>query len=279
MNSGIYCIENLINGKKIIGKTKNFKKRKAKHFSNLNKNIHYNTYLQNAFNKYGNNNFKFWIVEEYHPDKKLLDLMEIYFIAYYNSFIKDGGGYNLTRGGDGGLGYIHTDEWREKASKRVSGIKNPMYGKNGILNPMYGKNHTNNTRDRISKNRKGKNKGIDNPMFGKPGTRGMLGKSHSLESKIKMSNTKKEKGTSAGINNSMYGTHRTGEKNPNAKLKEIEVLEILDFFYNKNLSREEIKEKYNVSYGLVVKIINGKLWNSVYNNFIKNYKEEKGEEE
>ena len=59
---GIYKIENLVNGKVYIGKTVDFKERKKEHKLDLRLNRHYNNYLQNAWNKYGRENFKFEMV-------------------------------------------------------------------------------------------------------------------------------------------------------------------------------------------------------------------------
>jgi hypothetical protein len=74
-----------------------------------------------------------------------------------------------------------TDDVRKKMSERVKGSKNPMYGKHGERNPFFGKHHTEETKEKILKNRNwsiykteefrkkmsesvsGKN----NPMFGK----------------------------------------------------------------------------------------------------------------
>lgn len=60
---GIYEIVNNVNGKKYIGRTTNFLKRKSDHFNSLRKDVHYNKYLQLSFNKYGEQAFTFRIVE------------------------------------------------------------------------------------------------------------------------------------------------------------------------------------------------------------------------
>jgi group I intron endonuclease len=59
MNSGIYQIKNIINGKTYIGQTQNFSTRKSMHFSELRGGYHHNQHLQNSFNKYGESNFIF----------------------------------------------------------------------------------------------------------------------------------------------------------------------------------------------------------------------------
>lgn len=64
MKSGIYKIENLINGKIYVGKTLHLNKRFKEHLWELKKGKHFNEYLQNSWNKYGEENFKFSILEE-----------------------------------------------------------------------------------------------------------------------------------------------------------------------------------------------------------------------
>jgi len=62
--SGIYIIENLSNGKRYVGSSKEVHKRWRKHRGDLKNNRHGNSHLQSSWNKYGENNFKFFILEE-----------------------------------------------------------------------------------------------------------------------------------------------------------------------------------------------------------------------
>jgi group I intron endonuclease len=61
--SGIYKIVNLINGMIYIGSSYNINKRIMQHVTTLVGNRHPNHYLQNAWNKYGQSNFEFIIIE------------------------------------------------------------------------------------------------------------------------------------------------------------------------------------------------------------------------
>lgn len=97
--SGIYCIINVNNNKRYIGQSIKVKSRFSSHKLRLRKNKHENRYLQNSYNKHGMETFKFTILE--YCDYEFLNDREIYWIKYYNSFIK---GYNLTRGGEGSNG-------------------------------------------------------------------------------------------------------------------------------------------------------------------------------
>ena len=63
MKSGIYCIKNLITNKLYIGKACYVKARIGAHKWLLRNNKHVNIHLQHAWNKYGEFNFKFDIVE------------------------------------------------------------------------------------------------------------------------------------------------------------------------------------------------------------------------
>jgi len=60
--SGIYQIRNLITGDLYIGQSINLMNRKGQHFSCLRLNRNNHPHLQNAFNKYGEENFVFEIL-------------------------------------------------------------------------------------------------------------------------------------------------------------------------------------------------------------------------
>lgn len=61
--SGVYKITNLVNGKIYIGSTNNLSKRRNEHFCLLRQNKHSNPYLQNAWDKYGEQAFIFEVLE------------------------------------------------------------------------------------------------------------------------------------------------------------------------------------------------------------------------
>lgn len=61
--SGIYLILNKINNKYYVGSSKTIKSRWKKHKQRLRHNTHHNIKLQNAWNKYGEDNFEFHVVE------------------------------------------------------------------------------------------------------------------------------------------------------------------------------------------------------------------------
>ena len=95
---GIYCIENLINGKKYIGLSKDCLKRWSDHYSkcyHTTKPDEIRKPLYMAMKKYGRENFSFKIIEECSENE--LKEKEIYWISYYDSYNK---GYNATKGGD-----------------------------------------------------------------------------------------------------------------------------------------------------------------------------------
>ncbi len=69
----IYSIVNKVNGKKYIGSAFVFNRRKNKHLSELRRGVHHSSILQNAWNKHGEDNFEFQILEEIDEKKILID--------------------------------------------------------------------------------------------------------------------------------------------------------------------------------------------------------------
>jgi group I intron endonuclease len=59
---GIYTITNLLDGRYYVGSSLDLTKRLTSHKTKLKNNKHINKYLQNAWNKYGEANFKFEVI-------------------------------------------------------------------------------------------------------------------------------------------------------------------------------------------------------------------------
>lgn len=159
---GIYKIVNTINGKVYIGQSIRIKSRKIDHLRDLRQNKHINKHLQAAFNKYGEQNFKFEIIECYEDDFPIEELTkrEQYWIDYYGG-LDSSNNYNKREAGSKGplseeskrkLSAKHkgkkviiTEETKQKISKSLKG--RPAHNK--------GSHHTLDTRKRISEKLKG----------------------------------------------------------------------------------------------------------------------------
>lgn len=79
IRSGIYRFTNIQNNKIYIGSAKNLRKRFTQHLSNLRLNKHHSQHLQNAWNKYGEDNFKYDIIE-FVEDISILLIREQYYL-------------------------------------------------------------------------------------------------------------------------------------------------------------------------------------------------------
>lgn len=98
----IYKITNLLNGKIYIGQTRmTVKQRMYKHYSRANQDDI--TGIDAAIKKYGKENFSVETLEECEEEK--LDERERYYINLFSSYDN---GYNLTLGGQDGIGSLKT---------------------------------------------------------------------------------------------------------------------------------------------------------------------------
>lgn len=142
---GIYCIENKIDSKKYIGQSNDIYARWYNHKYCLNNNRHSNSYLQHAWNKYGENNFIFTILEL--CDEPIIDEREQFYIAEFSTIIRKNG-YNLDSGGN--KNKHHSEETKRKISQSNTG-----------------KVASEETRKRISIGRTGIMKGKEHPFYGR----------------------------------------------------------------------------------------------------------------
>lgn len=138
---GVYKITNNINGKVYIGQSINMYMRWKDHVNSLNRNDSRCTLLQRAWNKYGEENFSFDILEVCTED--MLDEIEVKYIELYDS-CNGNKGYNIESGGninkhlseetkqkirEAHLGKPLSDKTRRKMSESRIGEKNGMYGR------------------------------------------------------------------------------------------------------------------------------------------------------
>jgi group I intron endonuclease len=197
---GIYRIKNLVNGKCYYGSSKQIEKRFDRHKRELKNDIHINCILQKAWNKYGENNFLFEVVEECNinvlleTEQKYLDLQPEYNIGMTSS-----GGDNLTKNPNKNkivkkitesvkrrYNLMTDKEKKEKHSQpmetnpnwkggtsfkycecgvKISPINNSCINcrdKSGVNNPFFGKQHSEETKKRLSEKRKGTYNGEQN---------------------------------------------------------------------------------------------------------------------
>lgn len=114
----IYKVTNLVNGKVYIGLTiRTLKVRKLEHLNNTN-NSSNNVVFHRAIHKYGEDNFKWEVIDTAETTDELKS-KEICWIQYYNSFInaENSNGYNMTLGGEGTLGRKMSDGHKQKLSE------------------------------------------------------------------------------------------------------------------------------------------------------------------
>ena len=192
----IYKAENCVNHKVYIGKTtKVMENRRKDHLYKSSRGS--NTYFHKAITKYGKENFV-WSVLEESSDETVLFEKEKEYISKFRSNDPEYG-YNLTVGGEGVSGRVIPAEENERRSKAVSaylkGKPKSEETKEKIRKTLAGRPRklTEDQRKELSERMSGEG----NPMYGKA-TRGFEGKSHSEDSKKKIS-----------VNN---GRHNLGKK-------------------------------------------------------------------
>jgi group I intron endonuclease len=167
----VYLITNKINGKRYIGQTmQTAKARFSKHcsVSSANKGMP----IVRAIQKYGKNNFEMKILCRCNSIEEM-NHRESYYIKLLNTMSPVG--YNAL---PGGLNSLHTEETKKKIGL-------------GNIGKHIGKKRTQEVRDRMSRDRKGKRRSPDVAKACSERVRGekhpMFGKHHTQESKNKIS--------------------------------------------------------------------------------------------
>ncbi len=171
MKSGIYQIENQVNGNRYIGSAINLKCRHTQHFSDLRYQRHYNSHLQAAFLKYGEAAFVFSVLEYTEPPA-LIEREQ----HYLNMFAPE---YNILPIAGSPLGRSCSLETRAKMSAAWT-----VERRQAKADRQRGSHHTEETRRRMSKAHTGKT--LSQAARQKLSA-AQKGRHHSAESKQKMS--------------------------------------------------------------------------------------------
>lgn len=117
--SGIYLITNILNEKKYVGFSSNILGRFSVHSKSLKDNNHHCEHLQRAWNKYGEENFKFEIIEK--CSTNLLAEREHYWAIKLNTHNRDFGYNEKPTSEDGRVN--HSEETKKKISDAHIGRK------------------------------------------------------------------------------------------------------------------------------------------------------------
>lgn len=245
--SGIYKIENSVNGNIYIGSSSDVGRRIKRHKYELKNNKHHSQYLQRAYNKYGAEKFKFTLIE-YCAIDEMLDIEQKYLnelkpaynvsknttafmlgIKRPKSF-----GDNISRLKKGNKyfeGKTHTDGARKAISKGLMGNKNGL-----------GNKHTEEVKELI---RAKTLKQFENGMPLE--TRRKLGKpvvQLSLEFEyIKEHHTAKEAGDSLGIGHRHIGNVCKGKRNTSGGYRWMYVDDYDDIEIRQQLINEQLKRE------------------------------------
>lgn len=270
----IYAYENKINGKMYIGQTINIRKR-----NNAHKRSNKRTGIGAAINKYGIDNFNFFVLEVVYSIEQA-NQSEIFWIAEMRKFLGRNNIYNMTDGGGATSGFKHLEETKEKIRKSKENLsietrqkmsdaqrrklpiseetrKKMSFSKKGEKNINFGKPLSDDVKSKLSKIMSGEN----SPNFGK---------ALSDETKKKISEAQ------LGSKNHMFGKHLllstkqklsdrfSGEGNNKAKLTKNDVINIRELLKS-NISMKEISIKFNVSSYTISDIKNYKTWKKLDN--------------
>ena len=215
--SGIYKIVNKTNGKYYVGSSSNFSRRWDDHKYKLRRNKHHSPHLQHAWNKHGEDNFEFVIVDSTIPYADLIKEEQKYLdklnkdTCYNASLIA--GRVEFTdeirkkmsdalKGNKYSVGRVVSEETRKKIGDPQRGRKRPGTGywqgkkmseeikkkmsisRIGKNSWMKGRKHSDKTKEKMKESAKNRK-----PFLG---PFSFQGKCHSEETKRKMSESRKK---------------------------------------------------------------------------------------
>ncbi len=195
MKSGIYQILCIPTGKRYIGSSVNIKRRWSVHVNRLNNSKHHSVHLQRAWDKYGQTEFRFEIIE--YIDLDYLVEREQFYLDTEQPFGKRG--FNISPIAGSTLGAKRSLKAVEKMAARFRGKKLSENHRKKLSEASKGRRHSDETKALLRQQ-----KLLNNPQSGRPMTakqkaallykkgeeHPFWGREHSELSKNKMSETK-----------------------------------------------------------------------------------------
>lgn len=232
--------ENKINHKKYIGQSINIIKRKWEHLHQPSKM----SYFDNVLTKIREEQFVFSVIEE--CDASLLDEKEKYWIKYYHTYIKDPEcwGYNLTEGGQIKTGELNPfAKLNEEEVKQIIQLLEEHILTNKEIAKIF--NVCQNTIDNINRCQTWKYL-------------------HNYKYNIRQENLNKlEKAHSSFA----------GENNPTSKMKEKEIIKIIEMLEKDPRSIAQLSRDLQISIDILYDINRCRTWKYLH-NYKKNIRNE-----
>lgn len=275
----IYCITNNINGKIYIGQTIDFKQRVKDYYKSYKYKNQKLRPIISALKKYKFENFTFETIGMF--PIIYLDFYEIMFIKLFKSLIDNDNGYNIEVGGNANKTLSH--ETKEKISNALKGKAGPNKGiKTGkipwnkgvkmpkehsermsillkslnLKSPMKGKTHSLETRNKLSNSLKGRAAWNKGQKIREDLRLKLIGKSPSNETKEKMKNAKLGK-VPKHMNNNKIWQNKKNLANYKFELSPDEKNEIKNCYLNNNIQYRAVARLYDISIKFFHEVLSG----------------------
>lgn len=155
---GVYKIINKKDKKFYIGSAVNIKARKSVHLTKLRKNKHPNSYLQNAYNLHGEENFEF-IALEICKKESLISREQELLDLFFDNQTKC---YNINPKANSWLGRQHSEASKKKMSESHQGKKLTKKTKKKMSIAQSGKKLSKETKEAIGKHARKRQSKVEN---------------------------------------------------------------------------------------------------------------------
>lgn len=236
----------------IVGSTLRPYRRKAFYISRLRTNRYNNTYVQDSYNKYGEDSLRWEILQENIPEH-ILECVEDIWMGALGAMAADGkGGMNMKTA----FRPIFSEETKQKMRKPKSeeAKRNMSLSKRGKPSIMKGKKHTEESKKKMSESRKGK-----------PSLR--IGFKHTEESRLKMSLKAKGRLVSSSTKEKMSFSQINNKVNNRNKITEDVAKQIKNHILQPKskdkLKRREFCNLLGISEYIYKDVQRGKTWKHV----------------